>query len=112
MEEIIFEDFLKIELRTGTIIKAQVFEGAKKPAYQIWVNFGSTIGVKKSSAQVTHLYKPEELIGKQIIGVINFKPKQIGSFMSEFLLTGFENDEGKIVLAVPDKPVPNGKKLI
>lgn len=112
MELISFDDFLKVEIRVGTIIKAIPFTGAKKPAYQIWADFGSAIGIKKSSAQITGLYKPEDLTGKQIIGILNFKPKQIGNFMSEFLITGFENEKGEIVLAVPEKAVPNGKRLI
>ena len=108
---ITWSDFEKIELRVGTIIKAQVFEGAKKPAYQLWVDFGE-IGIKKSSAQITALYQPEQLVGRQVIAVVNFPAKQIGNFMSEVLVTGFANADGAIVLAKPDAPVPNGTRLI
>ncbi|MCE2734571.1 MAG: tRNA-binding protein [Cyclobacteriaceae bacterium] len=106
-----WEDFEKIELRIGTIERAQVFEGAKKPAYQLWINFGE-LGIKKSSAQITTLYKAEDLPGKQVIAVTNFAPKQIGKFMSEVLVTGFADADGNIALAVPDLPVPNGSRLI
>jgi tRNA-binding protein len=106
-----WEDFEKIELRIGTIEKAQVFEGANKPAYQLWINFGEW-GIKKSSAQITALYPAEELIGKQVIAVTNFAPKQIGKFMSEVLVTGFTNANGHIVLAMPERVVPNGSRLI
>ncbi|MCU0382593.1 MAG: tRNA-binding protein [Cyclobacteriaceae bacterium] len=106
-----WEDFEKIELRIGTIEKAQVLEGAKKPAYQLWINFGEW-GIKKSSAQITALYLAEELIGKQVIAVTNFAPKQIGKFMSEVLVTGFANAESNIVLAQPERLVPNGSRLV
>lgn len=106
-----WEDFEKIELRIGTIEKAQVFEGAKKPAYQLWIDFGE-LGIKKSSAQITTLYKAEDLPGKQVIAVTNFAPRQIGKFMSEVLVTGFANADGNIVLAKPERAVPNGSRLI
>lgn len=110
METITWGDFEKVQICVGTIARVDDFPEAKKPAYKIWVDFGE-FGVKQSSVQITHLYKREELIGKQIVGVINFPIKQIGPFKSEFLTTGFYRDDGSVVLAVPDKEVPNGKKL-
>jgi tRNA-binding protein len=110
-EAISWHDFEKVELRVGTIIKAQFFEKAKKPAYQIWADFGE-FGIKKSSAQITVNYTCEALVGQQIIGVINFEPKQIADFISEFLVTGFADAEGNIVLSQPQDKVPNGSKLI
>ncbi len=109
MEQIEWSDFEKVELRTGTIISVEGFPEARKPAYKISVDFGE-FGIKKSSVQIVNLYKKEELMGKQVIGVINFPVKQIGPFQSEFLMTGFYRDDG-VVLAVPDKKVPNGLKL-
>lgn len=106
-----WEDFNKIDLRAGTIVKSEIFEKAKKPAYKLWVDCGPIWGVKKSSAQITHLYKLEELIGKQVVCVVNFPPKQIADFISEVLVTGFPDQEGRVVLTVIDKPVPNGSKL-
>jgi tRNA-binding protein len=111
MTQIDFQDFLDVDIRIGTIIDAKIFEKARKPAYQLWVNFGDTIGVKKTSAQVTKHYTPEDLIGKQIIGVVNFPPKQIADFMSEFLILGVSDDNGDIVLMHPSKPAPNGGRL-
>lgn len=110
-ETISWHDFEKVELRVGTIVKAQVFEKAKKPAYQIWADFGE-FGIKKSSAQITVNYTCEALVGQQIIGVINFEPKQIADFISEFLVTGFADESGNIVLSQPKMKVPNGSKLI
>jgi len=111
MEEITWNDFEKVELRTGTILEVFDFPEARKPAYKIKVDFG-TFGVKTSSAQITKHYTKEELIGKQILGVINFPKKQIGKFMSEFLVTGLADENGDIVLSAVDKKVPNGSKLI
>ena len=111
MVTIQWEDFEKVELRVGTVIDVLDFPEAKKPAYIIKVDFGDRLGIKKSSAQVTHLYSKESLMGKQIIGVINFLPKQIGPIKSEFLVTGFVQDSGEVVLAVPDKQVADGLRL-
>ena len=111
MEEISWKDFEKVELRTGTILDAIDFPEARKPAFKIKVDFGE-FGTKWSSAQITKHYTKEELIGRQIIGVVNFPPKQIGKFMSEFLVTGFSDENGDIVLAAVERAVPNGMKLI
>lgn len=111
MQEINFNDFEKIELRVGTIIDVKDFPEARTPAYKLKIDFGPEIGIKKSSSQITKLYTKEELIGKQIIGVVNFPDKQVGPFISEFLTTGFANENGEILLAVPDKKAPNGAKL-
>jgi len=111
METITWQDFENVELRVGTIIKVEDFPEAKHPAYKLTVDFGN-FGIKKSSTQIVDLYKKEELVGKQIIGVLNFNPKQVGPFVSEFLTTGFYSDNsGGIVLAIPDKKVPNGEKM-
>ncbi len=111
MKTISWQDFEQVELRVGTIIEAEVFKQAHKPAYQLKVDFGADIGIKKSSAQITELYSTDELIGKQVIAVVNFPPKQIGPMMSECLVTGFYDNEGAVVLAVPDKSCKNGAKL-
>lgn len=111
MEEISWNDFEKVELRAGTILEVFDFPEARKPAYKLKVDFGE-FGIKTSSAQITKLYKKEELAGKQIIGVINFPKKQIGKFMSEFLVTGFADENGDIVLSTVQGNVPNGSKLV
>ena len=111
METISWQDFEKVELRVGTIVDVRDFPEARKPSYIVKADFGAEMGIKKSSAQITHLYSKESLIGKQIIGVLNFSPKQIGPIMSEFLITGFVLASGEVVLAVPDEAVPNGLKL-
>ncbi len=112
MQEITWQEFEKVELRVGTILAVDDFPQARKPAYIIQVDFGPEIGIKKSSAQITDLYGKNDLIGKQVVGVVNFAPKQIGPMRSECLITGFYNEEGAVVLAVPDKKTPNGAKLI
>lgn len=111
MQEISWNDFEKVELRVGTILEVFDFPEAKKPAYKLKVDFGE-YGIMRSSAQITKHYKKEELPGRQIIGVINFPKKQIGKFMSEFLVTGFADQNGDIVLAAVADKVPNGSKLI
>ncbi len=110
MTEISWQEFEKVELRVGTIMSAEAFPEAIKPAYKLTIDFGQ-IGVRKSSAQITDLYSLEELVGKQIIGVVNFPAKKIGPFMSECLVTGFIREDAGIVLAVPDKPANNGSRL-
>ena len=105
-----FDDFMKLDIRVGTVTEAKVFEKARKPAYQLKVNFGPEIGEKRSSAQITDHYRPEELIGKQVLAVVNFPPRQIADFMSEVLVLGTYS-EGGVVLISPDRPVKNGDKL-
>lgn len=113
MNFISLDDFLKVDIRVGTIIDAQEFSEARKPAYRLWIDFGPTIGVKKSSAQITHYYRPESLIGRQALAVVNFPPRQIGPFMSEALTLGLMDDSGgPVVLIGPDRPVPNGMRLL
>ncbi|TDR39178.1 tRNA-binding protein [Tahibacter aquaticus] len=108
-DTISWNDFEKVLLVAGTVVRAEVNEQARKPALKVWVDFGP-YGEKKTSAQIASLYAPQELVGRQVVGVINFPPKQIGPFMSEFLLTGFPSDEG-IVLTAIERPVPNGARL-
>ena len=105
-----FDDFMKLDIRVGTIVEAQVFQKARRPAYQLRVDFGEELGVKKSSAQITDHYTPEGLIGRQVLAVVNFPPRQIADFMSEVLVLGTYS-EGGVVLITPDKPVKNGDKL-
>ena len=111
MERIDWQDFEKVELRVGTVVAAEPFPEARKPAYKLRVDFGPEIGVKQSSVQITIHYQLEELIGRQVLGVVNFPPKRIGPFLSECLVCGFYREDGSVILAVPDKPVPNGAKL-
>ncbi len=112
MTEITWSDFQKVELRVGTIVEVHDFPEARNPAYKVTVDFGSEIGVKKSSAQITDLYSKESLVGKQVLAVVNFPVKQIGPMMSECLITGFQREDGAIVLAMPEGDVPNGARLL
>ncbi|MUM78009.1 tRNA-binding protein [Pseudodesulfovibrio sp. F-1] len=110
MKTICWAEFEQVELRVGTVTRVEPFPEARNPAYKVWVDFGPEIGERKSSARITELYAPEDLVGRQIVAVVNFAPKQIGPMRSECLITGFYRDDG-VVLAVPDKPVSNGLKL-
>lgn len=112
METISFDEFLKVELRVGRIVSASVFKKARKPAYILHVDFGAEIGIRTSSAQISALYRPEDLVGRLIVAVVNFPPKQIGPLMSECLVTGFHNERGEVALCVPDKAVPLGTRLL
>ena len=110
-EEISFDQFRHVDVRIGTVVEAAPLEGARKPAYRLVIDFGPGVGRKKSSAQITDHYTPEELIGRQLAGVVNFPPRQIGKFMSEVLTLGFPAEDGSIVLFSPDQKVPNGARL-
>jgi len=112
MNTIEWSDFEKVELRVGTVLAVDEFPEARKPAYKLTIDFGEEIGQRKSSAQITTLYQPEDLIGTQVMAVVNFPPKQIGPFMSQCLVTGYEREDGAIVLARPTTTVPNGSKLM
>jgi tRNA-binding protein len=109
--KITFDDFLKVEVRIGTIVAAEPFPEARKPAIKLTIDFGAEVGTRRSSAQLVKHYKPEELVGKQVAAVLNFPPRQIGPMMSEVLTLGFPDEEGGVVLFSPDKKVPNGGKL-
>ncbi|MFT2212274.1 tRNA-binding protein [Rhizobium giardinii] len=111
-ETIAYADFERVDIRAGTIVEASPFPEARKPAFKIVIDFGSEIGLKKSSAQITVHYTLEGLVGRQVLGVVNFPPRQIGPFRSDVLTLGFEDENGDIVLAAVDKPVPNGKKML
>ena len=111
-DEITFDDFMKVDIRVGTVVEAMPFPEARKPAIKMVIDFGPEIGRKKSSAQITVHYAPEDLVGRKVMGVVNFAPRQIGPFMSEVLTLGFADGDGAIVLAVPDKDVPNGERLM
>ncbi|WP_272971177.1 tRNA-binding protein [Comamonas terrigena] len=106
------DDFLQVELRVGRIVAAEVFPQARKPAYLLQVDFGPALGLRKSSAQITQLYQPEDLVGRQVVAVLNFPKKQIGPIQSECLVTGFHNADGHVALCVPDREVPLGTKLL
>ncbi len=110
-ETIGFDDFLNLDIRVGTVLKAETYPEARQPAYKIWVDFGAEFGVKKASAQATAHYTVEDLIGRQVAAVVNFPPKQIGKFMSEILILGFPDGEGEVVLVFPEQQVPDGGRL-
>lgn len=111
MKTISWAEFEAVEIRVGTVVGVEEFPEARRPAYRISVDFGAELGVRRTSAQVTTLYRPEDLVGRQVVCVVNFPPKQIGPIMSEFLLTGFYRDDGAVVLAIPERHVPDGAKL-
>jgi tRNA-binding protein len=111
-DEISFDDFMKVDIRAGTVLKAEVFPEARKPAYKLLIDFGPEVGEKKSSAQITVHYQPEDLVGRQVMAVTNFPPRQIGPFMSEVLTLGYADDNGDIVLAGIDRAVPNGERMM
>ncbi len=111
MQTIEWKDFEKVELRVGKVIEAEIFKEARKPAYILHVDFGDEIGIKKSSVQITEMYTIDDLVGRLVVGVVNFPKKQIGPLMSECLITGFHNGAGEVVLCIPDKDVPLGARL-
>ena len=110
-DQIAYDDFARVDIRVGTVLTAQPLEGARKPAIKLEIDFGPEIGVRKSSAQLTVQYTPEELVGRKVAAVVNFPPRQIGKFMSQVLTLGFPAADGSVVLVVPDKDVPNGGRL-
>lgn len=110
-EQILFDDFLKVDVRVGTVLEANALEGLRKPAIGLVIDFGKTVGTKKSSAQITEHYSPETLIGRQVAAVVNFPPRQIGKYMSEVLTLGFADADGAIRLIAPDTQIPNGTRL-
>ena len=111
MTEVSFDDFLKVDVRVGQIIRAEPYPEARKPAIKLWIDFGDELGEKKSSAQITRNYTPEQLLDKKVMAVVNFPPRQIGKFMSEVLVLGVPDQDGEVVLLVPDKDVPVGGRL-
>ena len=111
MSEISFDDFLKVDVRVGTVLRAEPYPEARKPAIKLWIDFGPEIGEKKTSAQITAHYAPETLVGRQVMAVVNFPPRQIGKFMSEVLVLGMPDENGEVVLVGPDQTVPVGGRL-
>ena len=111
MAEITYDDFAKVDIRVGEVTRAEPYPEARKPAIKLWIDFGAEIGEKRSSAQITVHYTPEELVGRKVMAVVNFPPRQIGKFMSEVLVLGFHDADDAVVLAVPDKDAPVGAKL-
>lgn len=109
--QISFDVFMKVDIRVGTVVEAVPFPEARKPAYKLKIDFGEEVGIKRSSAQITVHYQPEDLVGRQVAGVVNFPPRQIGPFMSEVLTLGFADASGDIVLLQPERPVPNGSRM-
>ncbi|WP_372885456.1 tRNA-binding protein [Shimia sp.] len=111
MADLTFDDFLKVDIRAGTVTRAEPYPEARRPAIKLWVDFGGELGVRKSSAQITAHYDPEALIGRQVLAVVNFPPRQIGRFMSEILVLGLPDETGEIVLIGPDSKVPDGGRM-
>ena len=111
MGDLTWDEFRRVDLRVSTIVRVEEFPEARQAAYKLWVDFGEELGVRKSSARITELYAEDELVGKRVVGVVNFPPKQIGPVRSECLVTGFYRDDGAVVLAVPDRDVPDGARL-
>ncbi|MEL6838707.1 MAG: tRNA-binding protein [Pseudomonadota bacterium] len=111
MSEISFDDFVKVDVRVGTVLRAEPYPEARKPAIKLWIDFGDEIGEKKTSAQITAHYTPETLVGRQVMAVVNFPPRQIGKFMSEVLVLGMPDENGEVVLVGPDQDVPTGGRL-
>ncbi|SLN52024.1 tRNA-binding protein [Roseisalinus antarcticus] len=112
MAEIGFEDFMKVDIRAGRVLRAEPYPEARRPAIKLWVDFGPEIGERRSSAQITAQYTPEDLVGRMVMGVVNFPPRQIGKFMSEVLVLGVHDDDGGVVLIAPDKDVPIGGRML
>jgi len=111
MDNLSFDDFLKVDIRVGRVVQAEPYPEARKPAIKLWVDFGDDLGIRKSSAQITKHYDPEMIVGKQVMAVVNFPPRQIGKFMSEILVLGLPDENGDIVLVGPDQPVPSGGRM-